>query len=72
MQVFDDIEIPNLDGLNTTELNSVAVAFKDLARIAELMAKARVYRQSGNIQQAKRLEQRVDKLYKALPQQIKW
>jgi|GEM_PF-5777893 len=72
MSIFDEINIPNLDGMNITELNALSIAFKDLSKIAEMMAKAIIYRQGGDIQQALRLERKVDKLHKELPQQIKW
>jgi hypothetical protein len=67
-----NIDIDNLDGLTDDDLVEASAAFKLLAEYTELALNARVARVQGRIIAAGVLENRMDGIFRELPEWARW
>ena len=72
MSIFDEINIPNLDALDNKDLMCCATIFRRLADYSDYVLRAKVKRIEGKILAAQQIEEAAEKIYKSLPEEIKW
>lgn len=66
------MEIPNLDGMDQSELEHAANAFHHLRQYASIKAEAMMLRADGDIAAALRLETICQEHYRHLPEWARW
>jgi hypothetical protein len=67
-----NIDTPNLDAMETSELIETAAVYQRLADYARTKATAQAQRALGEIPTAQRLEARCDALDRKLPDGARW
>lgn len=74
IDLFDSVEIPNLDDLsvNPEDYGRLQIAFQELAEFCSYKMSAMECRKAGDIEDAKRLERKADRIHARLPLPWRW
>ena len=67
-----ELEIPNLDDIPMEDLSDYGAQFRLLADYCQSKYWARLHRLHGKIQHAVVLEDKCEKMYQALPVNLRW
>lgn len=66
------VSIPNLDGMDEEDLQSLSKVLDTLFRYCVNKTEAAAYRRGGAIRDAKKLEKECERLYGRLPKELRW
>jgi len=67
-----DFSLPNIDCMTDDDLRNVWGTLKSASNYCEATLKARELRKAGNTQQAIVQEGIADRIYQALPEDVRW